>query len=232
MSADFTPTRAQATESAFWAAIGAAGRYALAGIVTLVLTRLLAPHDFGLIAIAYAAQALIAHIIPTGFHDALIQRPRLESADLNAAFWSVAALSVGALLLVLAFAPTISAWFDQPALAWLLVGMALASLPRALSAAPRALLNRHLDFRRLALIRLAGMAVSGLCAITLAALGAGAWSLIAQVAALNLVSAILLWRAARWRPDPPADLSTAALSPLWRFAPSVSLFAVVSYILT
>jgi O-antigen/teichoic acid export membrane protein len=225
------PTRAQAVHGAFWSASGAVGRYALAGITTLILTRLLEPGNFGLVAITYAVQALIVIIIPTGFLDALIQRPQLTGTDLNAAFWSVVILSGGAFLLVLLLAPLAAGWFDQPVLAALLVGMGLASVLRALDTVPRALLNRRLDFRTLTLARLLGMVIASLSAITLAALGGGAWALIAQAAALNLIALLILWHAAGWQPGSPLTVTRPALRALWVFALNVSVFSAVGYVI-
>jgi O-antigen/teichoic acid export membrane protein len=233
MSGDLSlsPTRAQAVHGAFWTASGAVGRYALAGITTLILTHLLEPGDFGLIAITYAVQALVVIIIPTGFLDALIQRPQLAGTDLNAAFWSVVSLSGGALLLVILLAPLAAGWFDQPVLAALLVGMALASVLRALDTIPRALLNRRLDFRTLTLARLLGMVIASLGAITLAALGGGAWALIVQAAALNAIALLILWRAAGWQPGSPFTVTRPALRALWIFALNVSAFSAVGYVI-
>lgn len=225
------PTRAQAVRGAFWSAAGAVGRYALAGITTLILTRLLEPGDFGLIAITYAVQALLVIIVPTGFHDALIQRPHLTDADLNAAFWSVLVLSGGALLVVMFLAPFVADWFDHPILAALLIGMALASVLRALDTVPRALLNRRLDFRTLTLARLTGMGFASLSAITLAALGGGAWALIIQAAALNFTVLLIIWRVGHWRPGSPRSITRTALRAQWVFALNVSIFSVVGYVI-
>ena len=225
------PTRAQAIHGALWSASGAVGRYALAGITTLILTHLLEPGDFGLVTITYAVQGLIVFIIPTGFLDALIQRPRLADADLNAAFWSVLILSGGALLLVMILAPSAADWFDQPILAALLAGMGLASVLRALDTVPRALLNRRLDFRTLALARLLGMVIASLSAIALAAVGGGAWALIAQAAALNFTALLVLWRVVRWQPGWPRTVTRPALRTMWVFALNVSIFAAVGYVI-
>jgi O-antigen/teichoic acid export membrane protein len=227
---DSPPTRAVAVQSALWAASGAVGRYTLAGLTTLVLTHLLGPKAFGLVAITVAAQALISHVIPVGFHDALIQRPRLDDAALNTAFWSVVALAAGAGLLVIALAPLVAGWFDQAILAPLLAGMVFASLLRAVSTVPRALLNRRMDFRTLTLARTAGMGIGGLVAVGLAASGGGAWSLVAQIAVLNLVDSLIVWRAVKWYPG--RHMSPPALRQLWHFAASVSIFTILSYIIS
>jgi len=226
---DSAPTRAIAVQSALWAAVGAVGRYAIAGLTTLVLTHLLDPQAFGLVTITVAAQALITHVIPVGFHDALIQRTRLDDAALNTAFWSVCALTAGAGLFVIVLAPLVARWFGQDLLAPLLVGMVLASLLRAVSTVPRALLNRRMDFRSLVLARIASMGVGAVCAVGLAASGGGAWSLIAQIAVFNLIDTLVVWRTVKWYPG--RRVSRSALRQLWRFAASISIFTILSYII-
>lgn len=221
------PTRADALRSTLWAAAGSLTRYALAGITTLVLARLLAPADFGLVALTAAAHELIAHVAPVGLHDALIQRPRLDRAALDSAWWSTAAVAGALTLGVIAFAVPIAGLFEQPPLAGLLVAMALAAFARALSMPARAVLARRLDFRTPTLIRVVGMALGGVVAIVLGALGAGPWSLVAQTAVINLTGAALIARVAGWR---PGRWDRAALVELWKFAPSVSAFTVLAYL--
>lgn len=217
-------------QSALWAAFGAAIRYLIAGITTLILTHILDPEHFGLIAITVLAQVIIEHILPVGFHDALIQRPGLDDAALNSAFWSVLALGLSALLVVTVVALPLADAFDQPRLAPLLIAMSAAALLRTISTVPRALLNRTLDFRALALARIAAMLVAGMGAVALAILSAGAWSLIVQVALFNGISTIIVFRITRWHPT--RSLSRSALASLWQFAPSVGLFTALSTLIT
>lgn len=221
------PTRTQALASSLWAAGGSLARYVLAGITTLILTRLLEPADFGLVALTVAAQELIAHVAPVGFHDALIQRPRLDRAARDSAWWSTALVAGTLAAAVIVLSGPLARWFNQPRLAGLLIAASLAALARALSMPARAVLARRLDFRTPTAIRVVGMLLGGAAAIALAALGAGPWSLIAHAAILNLTGTLLIWRAAGWR---PGRWDRSALGALWRFAPSVSVFTVLVYI--
>ncbi|MCD4685011.1 MAG: lipopolysaccharide biosynthesis protein [Anaerolineae bacterium] len=223
-------TRVTTFHSTLWAAFGAVGRYLIAGITTLTLTHLLDPQHFGLVAITVLAQLIIEHILPVGFHDALIQRPTLDDATLNSAFWSALAIAIAALLSVIILAVPLADAFDQPLLAPLLIAMSAAALLRSISTVPRALLSRRLDFRTLALARIAGMLVAGTGAVMFAALGAGAWSLIAQVALLNGIGALIVFRVTRWRPR--RTISRPALTSLWQFAPSVAVFTILSTLIT
>lgn len=230
--ADASPlTASRISRGAAWAALGAALRYTLAGITTLILAHLLTPREVGLVAIALVAGELVSYIAITGFHDAIIQRDRLlDDAYLNAAFWS-ATLAAGVLvLLVLALAGLVAALFEQPPLAPLLSAMALAGLLRAIGTVPRALLAQRLDFRTLALARAAGMALGGCAAVLAALLGAGAWSWIVHAGVVNGVGTLVAWRAAGWRPAP--QVVRAHLPGLWSFAASVSSFAVLAWIIS
>jgi len=221
------PTRADALTSTLWAAAGSLARYTLAGVTTLVLARLLVPADFGLVALTVAAQELIAHVAPVGLHDALIQRPRLDRATLNSAWWSTLAIAGGLTLGVIALAVPIARWFEEPRLAALLVAIALAAFARAQSMPARAVLARRLDFRTPTLTRVVGMLLGGIVAIALAALGAGAWSLVAHTAIIHLTGALLIARVAGWR---PGRGNRTTLVELWKFAPSVSAFTVLAYV--
>ena len=229
-SPDLSPERARVPQNIAWAIGGALFRYALAALTTLALTHLLAPQDFGLIAITAIVQLLIAHVLPVGFHDALIQRPRLDDDTLDAAFWSVLGVTSGAVLLSVLLAPSVAAAFGQPALAALLVGAAFAAWPRALSIVPRALLARRMDFRALTLARVVGQSVGNIAAVILAVVGAGAWSLLVQIALMYAVGGLIVYRVSGWRPR--ARLPRAPLRPLWAFAPSVALFTVLAYAIT
>jgi O-antigen/teichoic acid export membrane protein len=51
-----------------------------------------------------------------------------------------------------------------------------------------------------------------------------------QIAVLNLVDSLIVWRAVRWYPG--RRMSRPALGQFWRFAASVSIFTILSYIIT
>ena len=218
-------------QSAAWAALGAILRYAIAGLTTLILARLLTPRDIGLVAITLAAGELIAHVAVAGFHDAIIQRDRLlDDAYLDLAFWSVLVAAGGFALLVIALAGPIAALFDQSLLHPLLIAVALAALLRAVGTVPRALLAQRLDFRTLALTRATGMTIGGCVGVIVALSGGGAWSWVAHAAIVNGVGTLLAWRVAGWRPG--LHFPRAYLPGLWKFALSVSLFTILAYVIS
>jgi len=195
---------------------------------SLVLARFIAPAQFG-----YAAAALGLAAIATGFAQALtaplvqfpvLRRPHFETAMLLS-------LVVGFGFVVLA--PIVAVLAVEPLLGESVADLFLISVPMfaaaAVSAVPKALLQRALAFRRLAMIEvvavLSGTAVSLLLA-TLAGLE-GAAIVLGLVGMHVLTLALLLAYAPRTR---PRWGGSATARSLFRFGGSVGLTSVLSTI--
>ena len=183
-----------------WAAIGQWSGKAASFLVFLVLSRLLKPEDFGLIALASVFTAFLAIFHQQGFGDAIIQRADLEPAHLDTAFWT--GLTLASLLTFGTWlaAGSIAGLFHEerlaPVLAWLSIGFVL----EALSNTQASILRRELAFRSLAMRTLASITVGGVSGIILAYLGFGVWSLVGQTLFGSMAGIVVLWTSSKWRP--------------------------------
>ncbi len=83
-------------------------------IRTIILARLLAPEDFGLLGIAMLAIATLETFSQTGFNAALIQKKENVESYLDTA-WTVSAVR-GVLLFLILFlsAPLVATFFNSP----------------------------------------------------------------------------------------------------------------------
>jgi O-antigen/teichoic acid export membrane protein len=81
---------------------------------TIILARLLAPHDFGLLGIAILAISTLETLSQTGFQAALIQKKENIESYLDTA-WTVSAIR-GIILFLILFlsAPVIAKFFNSP----------------------------------------------------------------------------------------------------------------------
>lgn len=174
----------------------------LAGVATtVVLARILAPDDFGIIAIVGVATGLMAILTQVGLSAALIQKSELEPGELSTSFWAAVILGVviaggGAVL-----AGPVAAAFDSPDAAPFLALAPLALLFGLTATVPRAILFRALEFRTVSLIVIGSSVVYAIVAVGLAAsTDLGVWAvIIAQVVRrFTTLTATLI--AARWRP--------------------------------
>ena len=85
-------------------------------IVTIVLTRLLLPEDFGLLGMVAVFTGFAAVFVDIGFGAALIQKLDLEQHHKNAVFWFNIAVGASITLILAAAAPYIASFYGEPAL--------------------------------------------------------------------------------------------------------------------
>lgn len=183
-----------------WSLIEAWGGKALALAVVFLLARLLDAEAFGLVALSMATIAFMQLLVDMGFAQALVQREDLEPEHTDAAFWANQIVGVALALLVLAGARPLAALLGQPELAPVLRVLSALFVIGALGSVPRALLERDLQFRALALRSLVGIALGGIVGVTMAFAGFGLWSLVGQHLVFEGVGLALIWRASAWRP--------------------------------
>lgn len=211
-----------------WATLQKAGTR-LASLMTFVaLGRLLAPEDFGLVAAAGVVVGLVTLLLELGLAHYLVQTVDLEDRCVDTAFWTGLGLAIAAACLSAAGAPLAAVMFEAPELTLVLVALSGAVPLAALGAVPQALLRRSLSFDIIAKRSLVGIVASAAIGIGLALAGAGVWALVAQTYAQNLVTVILFYGFAGWRPRLQFD-RTRALDML-RFGSAMWGMGVMSFV--
>ena len=145
----------------------------------IVLARLLTPSEFGLVALALSILAVTHIVQESGLHASLI----VYLGDMRRAAASAFVFTpfMGAALYAACFlAPRTSLILREPALTEHLRVTAIIVPLRSLMIVPGALLERGMQFGRIAVIEITAGVVQASTTIVLALVGAGAWSLVAQ----------------------------------------------------
>ncbi len=134
-----------------------------------------------------------------GIGAAIIQRPDLKQRHLNSALW----LNVGSgtlfMVTMIAAAPLLAAFYDEPQLTLITIAFAPAFLLGSLTGVQSALLQRTMSFRKLAMIENVAFVGANLIGIAMAIAGFGVWSLVALTLATGVIKVGLLWLASDWR---------------------------------
>ncbi len=192
----------------------------LGGFVTLMLlTRLLDPADFGVVAVAMTVVSLVSLIADLGFGTYLTQVGELTPRLVSTAWWySVGSGLVLAGTVALA-APLIESAFGIDGVAGVMVAISPAVLFVGVSAVPIALLRRRLRFRALALQAVLAAIVAQVVAVVLALAGLGVWALVAQVVVAQGIILVASWTTSRLRPR--AHFSGRDFGIMVRFGSSV-----------
>lgn len=208
-------TRAYSPRSFLWVAADTGGTTLISLLAMLVMARLIGPRDFGAAAIAVGAVQVVNLYVEGLLHDALIQNRDVKEDAFEQGFWLSA--GIGSVLA----AAAAGGWLVMRGRAGgelaLLIFAASLSLPfSGMTGVLNARLRRELDYKVVAAPSVAAKLLSSLVGLAAAALGAGPWSLIAQLVAGAAIQALGLLAASSWRPAFRPTL--AALRPLWGFA--------------
>lgn len=197
---DDTDLAGQTTRGVLWTVVQN-WAVRIGGFVTIaILTRLLSPHDFGVVAVALTVLPILYLLSDFGFAAYVIQADEVDDRLLSTAFWYS---SVSGILLALALgliAGPIGSLLDVDGLGKVLWGCAPAVVAVTLASVPQALLKRRMQFRALAMQAVAASAAGQAVAIALAIAGYGVWALVGQLVVSELVIGLAAWVAAGWWP--------------------------------
>lgn len=171
-------------------------------IYVAVMSRLLDPVAFGLMAIANMALAFGIFVAQMGVSHALIQRPQLTEDDVRAGATSGMVLGVLSGIAFALLAPFVAGLVGEPDAIPLLRLMGFNFLLSGLQMTSQGLLRRQLRFRSLAVAGIAATTIGFTTGIVLALLGVGVYSLPLAVLTQSAVRTLMYDLAAKhsWKP--------------------------------
>ena len=190
----------KAVKGIFWSFVQKWGRAGLTTITFIILSRLLAPEAFGLVALATAFTVFIELFLDQGFGSAIVQREKLDPEHLDTAFWLNVLTSILMTGGLIAVSGLLGVLFDEPRLGSVLRWLSITLILSGLSSTQISILQRKLAFKEFAIRSMVANAVGGIVGIIMAFSGYGVWSLVGQDLASGVVRAIILWRSSDWRP--------------------------------
>src|SRR5713226_2435345 len=169
-------------------------------LTSLVLVRLLAPHDYGLAGMALIFSSLVLALSDLGLGAGLVQRPSITEVDRSTVFWTSVVFGLFLSGVGIALSGFVADFFHEPRVRPLFMAVSASFIFPALQTTPASLLQRAMNFRAITIRSISATVGASIVGITGAALGWGAWALIASQLTLGFLSTILLWLTARWKP--------------------------------
>lgn len=192
--------KGDAHKSLLWNGVQQFVTFGIQFVLGIVLARLLNPYDYGVVAMQGIFFAISGAFVDFGLEGALIQKKECTNVDLNSAFIFSMSMSVAMYVMLFFAAPIIAEFYHTPILGKMIRFSALVLFLNAVGIAPKALLQRQLRFKELAVASTSIALLSGLVALFMAYYGYAYWSLVGQ----GLLSAALLTVVcmiyARWWP--------------------------------
>lgn len=170
----------------------------------LVLSRMLTPADFGLIAMASPVYGFVYLFQDLGLGLATVQRPNLTHAQVTFFFWLNLAIGGALALVMVMISPLVARYYAAPELGPLVAAMALLLLISAAGVQSGAILMRRMQFRALAINGALGALAGLVAAVIAASFLQNHWALYFGMlvgTALPALGAVII---AGWAPGRPA----------------------------
>lgn len=183
-----------------WKLFERGGRAVVELLVQIVLARLLAPEQFGTLAILLVFVNIGNAVVQSGLNTALVQKEYVCEEDYSSVYWLSAALSIALYLLIFFLAPFLANFYESAEITNALRVIALILPINAMNAVQMAQLQRTLEFKKIAMVTLGSIVLSGFAGIALAYVGVGLWALVSQQLIYQLTTCLLLLRFASCRP--------------------------------
>jgi O-antigen/teichoic acid export membrane protein len=179
------------------------GNGALQIIAAVALARLLAPEDFGLVAIITVLTSFAPLLIDFGLGDATAQRSKITQSQVSSLFWLSSGIGLGIAVVVACCSPLIAWIYRDPRLETIALYSATTFVLLGASNQHLALLRRTMRFGTIAKIQILGNAIGFAVAIFMAVSGYNYWALVLRPIASSLCIFIGAWLACPWRPGFP-----------------------------
>ena len=183
-----------------WSGASQALHILLQFTITTILARLLAPRDFGLLAMIVVVTGFLNLFRDFGLAPAIVQRKKLTDDHLSSGFWINVLTGVLLALVLIATIPVVARFYREPRLIPVATVLASTFVISAFGVIQTALLTREFRFKALGLIEILAVSTGGALSIFLAICGVGVWSLVWQQIVMSTVTVLLLWRCSSWRP--------------------------------
>lgn len=183
-----------------WSAIE---RYSVQGVhfmVSVVLARLLAPDDFGIIAIVMVFTTIFQTINEAGFNTALIHKQDRDELDFSTALYTNIAIGVVSYALIFLFAPLIAKFYELPTLVRVMRVLSLTLIINSFGIVQNAKFTIRMDFKTQAKASLAAAILSGIIGIYVSYKFRNVYGIVSQSLSYSVINVSLLWIFAKWHP--------------------------------
>ncbi len=172
-------------------------------LADLGLMRLLAPSEFGVLAMGLLVVNALGLVHSLGVGEALVVRDRVDRQSCDTGFLLALLMGGGLWALAWVSAPwlaLLAGGGDQVLIVQVLRWLSLCILFQALAGVPNALLDRELEFRKKFLVDTLPNLIYALLALGLAWSGTGVWSLVWGRLGAAVAGCAASWVLSPWRP--------------------------------
>lgn len=191
----------QLGSSTLWMSLAASGNSLVSFIIFIVLSRILAPEDIGLVAFALIVVEVGKILVNAGFAQAIVQQPHFRQRFASTCFFANVFFAAIITLLVIFIGAPLVAHYYQPVAGDVLTVLSVIFLMEGIKAVHEGKLKREFAFQTIALRAVAAGLISGALGIYLALAGYGVWALVWQQLMNQFITSLFTLIYGKWMPS-------------------------------
>ena len=175
---------------------------AVSFVVSIVLARILAPSDYGAIAMVMIFVTLANVIAEGGFSSALIQKKDADKLDFSTVFYFSLVFSIVLYVILYVAAPSISLFYGNgyEVLTPVLRVIGIQVIIYAVNSVQQAYVSKKMMFQKFFWSTLVGTIVSAILGLAMAYSGCGIWALVGQQLSMTVTNVLVLYIVTRKLP--------------------------------
>lgn len=184
----------------FWKFAERMGAQVVSLVVSIVLARLLAPSEFGAIALLMVFITIANVFVTSGFGTALIQKKDADDIDFSTVFYFSLIFTSVLYVLMFFLSGFVASFYEIPILKPVFRVLSLSIIIMGINSIQQAYISREMMFKKFFYATIIGTLISAVAGIVLAIKGFGVWALVAQTLTNNIIDTIILQLSITWRP--------------------------------
>ncbi|MBR2289783.1 MAG: lipopolysaccharide biosynthesis protein [Clostridia bacterium] len=193
-------TKQKVFSNMIWRFAERVGAQIVAFVVSIVLARILAPEDYGTIALITVFTTIMQVLVDSGLGNSLIQKKDADDIDFSTVFYTNIVFCLILYVIIFFAAPLIAKFYSNDSLIALTRVLGLTIVISGVKNVQQAYVSRNLIFKKFFFATLCGTIGAAIVGITMALNGFGVWALVAQQLFNLTVDTIILWITVKWRP--------------------------------
>lgn len=169
-------------------------------VVSIVLARILAPEDYGQIALITVFTTIMQVFVDSGLGTALIQKKDADDLDFSSVFYFNFVICFILYAVMFVTAPFIARFYGDSSLTSIIRVISLTIVISGVKGIQQSYVSRNMMFKRFFYSTLGGTIFSAFLGIALAYAGFGVWAIVAQQLSNTAIDTLILWLTVKWRP--------------------------------
>lgn len=219
----------KAASSAVYVGMSQLARLILTTLSTIIVSRILLPGDYGVIAMVAPVTAFILMFQDLGLSQATIQAKEISVRESSSLFWLNMSASALLTFILIAISPLVAIFYGDYRAGYVTAASSVNVLIAGTALQHSALLNRDMRFAWLSVIDIASVGATFVATVAAAVLFRSYWALWIGMLAGTIITTILMWRASGFRPQ--GRPSYAGVGEMARFGGNITGFNIVNFLM-